>query len=299
MLEKDIENLVAKYPHEFLSDKGLRLIGQQIRLDSYFADIIFEDKKHNKVIVEIKRGILPREAIPQIMDYYGVIKLKEPNSDIHLIIMANVIPKERIVFLSENLGIKFIEVSISKLLNIAQKYSYQFLDTDVPEVKRKYQERTKNIDRSVFEGKSNVWIFQSNPERFDILNALEELDEDVWEVNRYKDKIKAKDIGIIWMSGKDGGIYAISDVVTNPDYMGESEEVAKFWHSEDDRNQIRLRVKLQYRLKLLNNPMLRHELKNIPQLKNMSIFKQPQGINFPVTESEWSILSDLIKKRIA
>src|SRR3990172_1236348 len=109
------------------------------------------------------------------------------NSDIHLIIMANVIPKERIVFLSENLGIKFIEVSISKLLNIAQKYSYQFLDTDVPEVKRKYQERTKNIDRSVFEGKSNVWIFQSNPERFDILNALEELDEDVWEVNRYKD----------------------------------------------------------------------------------------------------------------
>src|SRR3989304_5331550 len=251
MLEKDIENLVAKYPHEFLSDKGLRLIGQQIRLDSYFADIIFEDKKHNKVIVEIKRGILPREAIPQIMDYYGVIKLKEPNSDIHLIIMANVIPKERIVFLSENLGIKFIEVSISKLLNIAQKYSYQFLDTDVPEVKR------------------------------------------------YKDKIKAKDIGIIWMSGKDGGIYAISDVVTNPDYMGESEEVAKFWHSEDDRNQIRLRVKLQYRLKLLNNPMLRHELRNIPQLKNMSIFKQPQGINFPVTESEWSILSDLIKKRIA
>lgn len=62
----------------------------------------------------------------------------------------------------------------------------------------------ENIDRNFYEGKSNVWIFQSKQERFDILNALEELDEDDWEVTRFKDEIRAGDIGIIRMSGKGG-----------------------------------------------------------------------------------------------
>ncbi len=295
MREKDIENLVAKYPNEFLSDKELKLIGQQIRLESYFADILFEDKNRNKVVVEIKRGILPRSAIPQIMDYYGVIKLKEPNIDIRLIIMANVIPKERVVYLKEY-GIEFIEIPVSKLLNIAQKHSYRFLDTEAPELKKAYKKIMNNIKRR--KGAS-AWIFQSNPERFDIFNALEKLDDDVWGVKKYKEKIKADDIGLIWMSGKDAGIYAIADVVAAPNYMAESEEVAKFWRSEEDKNQIKLCVRLNYKLKLLNNPIFRKELKNISQLKNMAIFRQPQGTNFPVTEEEWSIISELIKKRIA
>jgi hypothetical protein len=298
MLEKDIENLVAKYPKEFFSDKDLRLIGQQVRLGSYFADIIFEDEQHNKVIVEIKRGILSREATAQLMDYYGVLRMQEPSSTIHLVLMANVIPKERGLLLSEKLGIQFVEIPISKVLNVAGKYSYQFLDSDKPQIRREYLERARIMDQNVLAVRSNVWIFQSNPTRFDILNALEELDEDVWDVKRYKDKIKAGDIGMIWMSGRDGGIFAISDVLTNPEYMGEAEEVAKFWKSPSDRNQIGLCVKLHYKLKFLNNPLFRQELRNIPQLKNMLIFRQPQGINFPVTQSEWGILSDLVKSRL-
>jgi hypothetical protein len=234
MLEKDIENLVARYPEEFLSEKDLELIGQQVRLESYFADIIFKNKKNDTIIVEVKRGILSREAIPQIMDYYGVVKSKNPSSNIQLIVMSSVIPKERVIFLSEQLGIKFVEVLITKLLNIAKKYSYFFLDEVKPKTKKEYRKRKNTIDRKVIERNSDVWIFQSNPQRFDILNALEELDEDVWGVIRYKDKISAGDIGIIWMSGKDGGIYAISDIMTEPDYMAESQVVAKFWHSDDD-----------------------------------------------------------------
>lgn len=299
MLEKDIENLIAKYPNEFLPDKNLSLVGQQVKLETYFSDIIFQNEMKEKIIIEVKRGILPRDAIPQIMDYYGVLKLKNPNSKIHLIIVANVIPKERVVLLSEKMGIRFIEISVSKLLNVARKYSYTFLDAQQSKLKQEYRKRTKNLDKTVSEKASSVWIFQSNPKRFDILNALEELKEDVWGVRRYKKEIKAGDIGIIWMSGKDGGIYAISNIVTSPDYMAEGKEVAKFWHSDEDKNEIKFRVKLKYKLKLPNNPIFREELKNIPQLKNMSIFKQPQGTNFKVTENEWSIISDLIKKRIA
>ena len=44
MLEKDIENLLVKYPSEFLP-KSLKfeVRGQQNKLGSYYADIIFED----------------------------------------------------------------------------------------------------------------------------------------------------------------------------------------------------------------------------------------------------------------
>ena len=300
MLEKDIENLLARYPDEFMRLKGLKLVGQQVKLDSYFADIIFQDKSLNKIVVEVKRGILPRDAIPQIMDYYGVIKLTQPETNIKLIIIANVIPKERIILLSERLGIEFIEVPITKLIKIAKKYNYIFLDADKKQTKQKYQRNVKEINKNILKAISRVWIFQSNPERFDILNALEELDEDAWGVRRYKTEIKAGDIGLIWMSGsKDGGIYAISEIITNPDYISEAKEVAKFWHAEDDKEKVKLRVKLKYKLKFLNNPILRSELKNIDELKNMSIFRQAQGVNHPVTESEWNIISELVKQRLS
>lgn len=73
MLEKDIENLISRHPEEFLSYPNLKLIGQQVRLGTYFADIIFEDNQSNKIVIEVKRGILSREAVAQIMDYYGII----------------------------------------------------------------------------------------------------------------------------------------------------------------------------------------------------------------------------------
>jgi hypothetical protein len=53
MLEKDIENLLAKYPNEFLAKDGLTLKGQQVKLGSYYTDIIFEDRKGDLIIVEI------------------------------------------------------------------------------------------------------------------------------------------------------------------------------------------------------------------------------------------------------
>jgi len=298
MLEKDIENLIARYPEEFLPYKDLQLVGQQVRIENYPLDIVFKNNANEKVIVEVKRGILSRNAIPQIMDYYGVMKSKNPNNKIHLVVAANVIPKERVIFLSEQLGIDFVPIPVNKVLNVAKKYSYQFLDEEQPNVKQEYRKTAATIDKRVSKKSTNVWIFQSNPNRFDILNALEHLDEDVWGVRRFKEEIKEGDIGIIWMSGKESGIYAISDIITNPDYLAESKEVARFWHSDDDKSQIKLRVKLRYKIKLQNNPIFRPELKNIPRLKGMSIFRQPQGTNFRVTESEWSIISDLIKERM-
>ena len=203
------------------------------------------------IIVEVKKGILNRDAIPQIMDYYGILKPQQQNSIIELFVVANTIPKERSAFLSE-WGIKFIEIPVSKIVETAQKHSYEFSDVDRPEVLKKYQQLTHDINNEISARKSRVWIFQADPKRFDILNALsdENYIEDVWLVTRYKKDIRAGSIGIIWMSSRDAGIYAIADIRTNPNYSDEEPAIAeKYWIiGSDEANETKEKHKEELRV---------------------------------------------------
>ena len=121
MLEKDIENLIAFYPEEFFPNSGFKLTGQQVRLGECYADIVFTDKYGRKIIVEVKRGILTREAAGQIIEYYGLLKQQSPSQIVELILCANIIPPERRSFL-ENTGIECKELGVALILNIAKRY---------------------------------------------------------------------------------------------------------------------------------------------------------------------------------
>jgi len=300
MLEKDIENLLARHPDEFFPRQRLRLKGQQVKLGTYYADIVFENEVGDSVVVEVKRGLLLRDAVGQIIDYYGMLRRIEPSKKVLLILAANVIPKERTTFLREQLGIKCVEIPVSKIRKVAEKYSYQFLDSEKPELLQEHAETTRKFDRRVHSGETKAWIFQANPQRFDILNALaDETNEDTWLVNQYQNYIRAGHVAIVWMSGKEGGIYALGDVISDPAYMIDSEATAKYWTSDADRGQRRLRARIKYRLKLVNNPVMKDELRNIPLLRNLSIFRNARGTNFPVSNAEWEIISNLVKQRFA
>lgn len=299
MLEKDVENLLAKYPNEFLPSYDVTLIGQQMKLGSCYADIVFEDQRGDMVIVEIKKGLLKREAIGQIIEYYGRLKHQEPNRNIRLILVANVIPKELTTFLNEKLGVGFVEIPHFKIRQIAQKYSYRFLDSEKPELVQEYKNAIQKMDDEADTGMRRVWIFQANPQRYDVLNSLadESLNEDVWLVSRYQNLIRPGHIGLIWISGKEGGIYSVIDIISDPQMIRDSEQSAKYWISEADKGQLMLRIRFRHRLKLINSPISREELKSVPALQNMEIFRRPIGTNFKVTNDEWQAILGLIRKR--
>jgi hypothetical protein len=301
MLEKDIENLLAKYPNEFLPEYNLTFKGQQVKLGSYYADIVFEDREGYMIIVEIKRGILRRDALGQAMEYYGLLRKKEPNKEIRLMLVANVIPEGMTAFLNEKLGFEFVEIPVSKIMNVARKYGYHFSDSQRPEQVQEYKQTIEKMDVEADTAQRRVWIFQANPQRYDVLNALadETFEKDVWLVNQYQNEIQSGHLGLIWMSGKEGGIYAVIEVISNPQMMVDSEESTKYWTNESDKRQMMLRIKYRYKLKLINNPILRVELKNIPELKNMSILRFAQGTNFKVSNSEWQAILQLLKQRFA
>jgi predicted RNA-binding protein with PUA-like domain len=299
VLEKDIENLLARYPNEFVSGKELTLKDQQKRLGSFFADIIFEDKNGDLIIAEIKRGILVRDALGQAMQYYGLLRKREPDKEIRLMLVANVIPEVSKPFLSEKLGVEFVEIPISKIKGVALKYGYHFLDSVKPELVQTYQQSIQKMGVEAETGQRRVWIFQANPQRYDVLNALadEALVDDVWEVSRYKSEIHAGHIGLVWMSGKESGIYAVFDITSEPQMMVDSEQSAKYWMDEKDKGQLRRRVKIRYRLRLINNPIFKEELKKMPELENMAVFKFTQATNYPVTNDEWQEILGMLKKR--
>ncbi len=287
MLEKDIENLIAKYPEEFFPYSGFKLIGQQVKLGKCFTDIIFEDKYNRKVIIEVKRGILSRDASGQVMEYYGLLKNENPESIVELILCANIIPAERRTFL-ETIGIECKELGINRLNEIASKYNYKYLDSKESIV---FEKENKPLSIS---DTNNVWIFQANPNRYDILNALADNEigkEKHWLVNQHKNEISTGDIGLIWLSGSEGGIYALSQITSNPEMLIPSEKEEKYWIDSDDKNKERLRVKMELKLNLLNNPITKEDLRKTAGLENLSIFKQSQGTNFRVTRSEWEIIS--------
>lgn len=290
MLEKDIENLIAKYPDEFFPSSGFKLIGQQIRLNNCFADIIFEDTFKRKIIVEVKRGILSRDASGQITEYYGLLKSEQPKSIIELILCANIIPAERKKFL-EAIGIECKELGINSLIAIAAKYNYKFLDSK--------ETNPETISLKIPQSRETyrVWIFQANPNRYDILNALS--DEGIgtikhWLVNQHKNEIVSGDLGLIWLSGKEGGVYALTELVSSPQFLYDSEEESKYWIDSVDKGKKKLRVKMKVLKNMLNAPIYKSELKETPGLENLSIFRQPQGTNFTITADEWEI----IKKKI-
>src|SRR3989337_298916 len=123
MQEKDMENLIAQHPDEFFPNEGFKLVSQQYNIGGRRIDILFEDKHSRKVIVEVKRGILTREASGQIIEYYGLLKEKYSDSPIELVLVANNVPPERRTFL-ENVGISCVQLSYSSLLYLAKQYNY-------------------------------------------------------------------------------------------------------------------------------------------------------------------------------
>jgi len=302
MLEKDIENLIAQHPDDIFPGEGFKLIGQQIIVEGRRLDILFEDKHKRQVIVEVKRGILTREASGQIAEYYGLLKNENKDRSYELILCANIIPKERKTFL-ETIGIACKELGVIQITELAKKYDYKFIDdqstfttSSIEDIRRYNQESNLQISDVYSDDEVSIWLFQGNPNKYDILNALsdKEIGNTIhWLVKQNKYKIHKGHIVLLWMSGKEAGIYALARVECEPTLLKEPMPEKKYWLDEDKRD-AENRVRLSILRRFINKPILKEELLKIPELSKLSILRQFQGTNFPVKDSEWSIIYKLM-----
>ncbi|WP_321506949.1 EVE domain-containing protein [uncultured Methanoregula sp.] len=149
------------------------------------------------------------------------------------------------------------------------------------------------------ERKMNVWIFQSNPKYYDLIRDLDDLSKmnSIWPIRQHKKKIKNGDLALLWVAGQNRGIYATAEIISDPQ-MQEVDPNEPWLNRKniDNADNKVLLVDLGY-MTVLEPPLFESELKTIRELSDLSIIRQHNGTNFPVTESEWKLLSKEIEKR--
>ena len=116
LLEKDMEDLIIKNPQKYLKEPDLKLISRQYCIGNYRFDLLFEDRHHGRLIVEIQRGTLDRNHTYKILDYFDEYKKRNQSNFIELMIVANKITRERRDRL-KSYGITFFEIPESVFLN--------------------------------------------------------------------------------------------------------------------------------------------------------------------------------------
>ena len=141
------------------------------------------------------------------------------------------------------------------------------------------------------QGKVNYWVFQGNPKVFDFETALKQEILSDWTVSAHKDKIKIGDKVILWITGNESGCYALAEITSEPHLKTTSPD-DHLWKRED-KSALKADIKIIHNL--VSNPILKEEIQNTENLKDLKIGNQ--GTNFAATEDEYNSLLELINSR--
>jgi len=129
------------------------------------------------------------------------------------------------------------------------------------------------------------WAFHCNPASWNSKSELSEFSDGTWLINKQdEENIKSGDPFILWISGKDAGVYAFGEVVKEPEIRPDDvERVKKFSTDKGKFSEQALRVQLKYSDKIIETPILRSVILNSYWLDKNSLmysfFNLPQGIS--------------------
>jgi 5-methylcytosine-specific restriction enzyme B len=173
-----------------------------------------------------------------------------------------------------------IESRIASLPNYNQQHSIRVINAEL------FQELSEP---------ARAWLFQGNPDRYDIAGALRELKEVSWAVNQHKDEIHEGDRVYYWQAGSAGGIVGVGDILDEPQVRPPLESELKFYRDDAFRQESQeyLGVLIR-REKFVEPPIGRQQVRAVRDLANLTIFQQAAGTNFPVTETQAEAIEKLL-----
>ena len=130
--------------------------------------------------------------------------------------------------------------------------------------------------------KPKTWIFQSNPDKYDLLADLKTGKPDPsWSANQHRDEMFVGDRILFRISGRDKGIYATGRIKSIP-----YQKVDKYG---------KWKVEIQFDA-LIDPPLLRAESNKVISLKNFRPLVGQEATNFIVPASIAKSLEKLISK---
>lgn len=136
----------------------------------------------------------------------------------------------------------------------------------------------------------NTWIFQANPNDYIIHESLRTENRELWNCRQHAKKISSGDRVLIWICGKEAGIYAVGTVETDPEERPDSVVGRGYWKKKREGERWYPRVSVSYQTVLLDKPLLKKFLMWDPELDNLKIIANPRGTNFSVSQLEWEAI---------
>ena len=145
-----------------------------------------------------------------------------------------------------------------------------------------------------------TWIFQANPDDYDIDDYLASRPaEVVWLVTRYADEVEVGDRVYLWRNqGQQksvAGIIAEAIVTAPPIVRGEDPDGVRFWRIQGPRAtapQVRVGMRL-LKVATAREVIRREWCKDDPILRHLANMRMPAGTNYPVTPEQARRLSAL------
>ena len=144
-------------------------------------------------------------------------------------------------------------------------------------------------------GLSQTWIFQANPDDYDLGGAVLKLRTIPWRVTRYKNKITSGDRVYLWESGRKAGIVALAKA--GPVNTGPMPQPDVSFQRQPEKSGQDAWTPLQV-LGIVDPVLQRDEVASHPELANLLILRMSQGTNFAVEEKEAQVLESLLKGRV-
>lgn len=138
-----------------------------------------------------------------------------------------------------------------------------------------------------------AWIFQSNPDYYNLPGALNELDEIDWVVRQNAGDIHIGDIVYLWEAGANAGIVAVAHALTEVANLPPNEREQPFYRDATRFSGTEPRVMLRID-QVLSERLFRSDIANDSKLAAMAILKNAQGTNFRLTAEENTRLASLI-----
>ncbi|WP_310586727.1 AAA family ATPase [Telluribacter sp. SYSU D00476] len=164
------------------------------------------------------------------------------------------------------------------------------------QVRDKIQKPFYEISHEAYKENKKIayWIFQGNPDIYNIKDALRDEHLKTWRITAYAHKIKLNDKVILWVTGNQGGCYALAEVASDV-YEGAEEEIEKSYYSDINSSVFGKRVAITVTKNLIESPIVRDQVKNNPAFDKFMGGKQ--GTNFKATQEQYELFEQLIAEK--
>lgn len=137
---------------------------------------------------------------------------------------------------------------------------------------------------------ARAWIFQANPDLYDIDRALERLDTIRWRVPQYTSEIRPGDVAALWRSGAESGIIGVARVMGAPTQSAKDEQEDPFALTEDAPD-----VTTRVELRVGPAPYVsKEQVAGVPEMQGHQILVAPMGTVFPLSDAQWGALAPLV-----